>query len=296
MEITLFGLIAGVWLGWMYLDRRIFLSKEKQRLQLSRVSDSKKESRSRFANVYRNLGKKREEQDKLSKSQQDLEKKLKEAGLDNEEERGKYFLIRALAFVIGPGIGLSGYFVLPTYYATVMLLFVSIISLCVPIAWLKIKKAQRLEDLQRELPLLLDLVNLGTSAGWDVSASLERVVDALYVEFPGHPLMHEFKRAVWATSTGITWNEALSRISTRLENDSVRRSTLALGQAIKQGGDRSGQLEGIAADAQRSYQSALDKRLAALPVKAILITLMLMCSYFLMLLAPAAIQIKNNLY
>lgn len=69
---------------------------------------------------------------------------------------------------------------------------------------------------------------------------------------------------------------------------------MALGQAIRQGGDRSKQLEGIAEDAQRVYYGELDKRLAALPVKALLATMMLMMAYFIILLAPAVVQIKNS--
>ncbi|MCB0339260.1 MAG: type II secretion system F family protein, partial [Bdellovibrionales bacterium] len=108
-----------------------------------------------------------------------------------------------------------------------------------------------------------------------------------------HPLIKEFKRGVWAISSGYTWAEALDRINRKIEIDAVRRASLALGQAIKQGGDRTSQLEGIAEDAQRVYYTSLDKRLAALPVKAVLVTLMLMIAYFMIILAPAAVQISG---
>jgi pilus assembly protein TadC len=102
------------------------------------------------------------------------------------------------------------------------------------------------------------------------------------------------RRARHLTASGYTWDEALSTVSQRLGNENVRRTALALGQAIKQGGNRTSQLDGIAMDAQRLYYTDLDKRLAALPVKAILVTMVLMIAYFLILMAPAAVQITQN--
>jgi hypothetical protein len=121
------------------------------------------------------------------------------------------------------------------------------------------------------------------------------VIDSLYSEFPKHPLIRELKRARWLAASGYTWEEALKRAGNKLNNDTVKRTTMALGQAIRQGGDRSKQLEGIAEDAQRVYYGELDKRLAALPVKALLATMMLMIAYFVILLAPAVVQIKTSI-
>jgi pilus assembly protein TadC len=225
-----------------------------------------------------------------------MSKKLQAAGLESPVEQGRFFLIRTVCAILGPGLGLTGYHYLPTYYATLLMITCSAIGLVTPILWLKGKTSGRNEDIQRELPLVLDLTNLGTSAGWDVAASLERVIDVLYKEFPNHPLLKEFKRARWLTASGYTWEEALDRVSKRLVLDSVRRSTLALGQAMKQGGDRTSQLEGIAEDAQRNYYAELDKRLATLPVKVLLITMGLMIAYFIIILAPAAVQIKRILF
>jgi pilus assembly protein TadC len=190
-----------------------------------------------------------------------------------------------------PLTGFLGFFWLPAYYATLWLLLITAIGLLVPLLWLRSKELERLEDIHRELPLLLDLTNLGTSAGWDVVASLEKVIDGLFVEFPNHPLIREMKKGRWLTASGYTWKEALEKISARVDDESVTRTMTALGQAIAQGGSRSKQLESIAQDTQRSYYAQLDKRLAGLPVKVVLVTVVLMLAYFVILLAPALLQV-----
>lgn len=230
----------------------------------------------------------------LKQSKSKLESKLKEAGLESSEAQGKFILIRIALGIGCPIIGfVVGFHYMIPYYATLFTLFMTSMGVALPIMWLKARTSNRMEEIQRELPLVLDLTNLATSAGWDVAAALERVIDALYVEFPEHPLIRELKRARWLIPSGYTWEEALKRVSEKLSEDTVRRTTLALAQAIRQGGDRSMQLEGIAQDAQRIYYSSLDKRLASLPVKALLLTMLLMIAYFIILLAPAAVQIKD---
>jgi hypothetical protein len=230
-----------------------------------------------------------------SKGERDMAQKLADAGLEGAAEQGKFFLFRTLSYLVFPLIGASGYLFLIPYYATILTLICSAAGILMPMFWLKGKIVGRTEEIQRELPLVLDLTNLGTSAGWDVSSSLERVIDSLYSEFPKHPLIRELKRARWLAASGYTWEEALKRAGNKLNNDTVKRTTMALGQAIRQGGDRSKQLEGIAEDAQRVYYGELDKRLAALPVKALLATMMLMIAYFVILLAPAVVQIKTSI-
>jgi len=225
--------------------------------------------------------------------EREVQRRLREAGLESSIERGGYVLLKMLSYLSGPVIGGISYLYLIPYYATVLTILLSIIGLLFPIFWLKARAKSRDEDIQRELPLLVDLTNLGTSAGWDLSVALERAIDILAEKFPGHPLMREFKRARLLASTGYTWDESLARVANTLSNDAVRRCTLALSQALRQGGDRTRQLDGIAEDAQRIYYAELDKRLAQMPVKAVIVTMVLMLSYLMIVLSPAVVQVKQ---
>lgn len=296
-EIVTLGLLA--WFLWMFAKQHfIYTTREKGRIHPEHM-DIMAQLQKQFNMILVALGnqaaKKQTVSYQAAKAEKEMARKLRMAGLETAAEQGRFFLIRVVSSVTGPLLGLCGYTVLPAYYATLLMLTCSAIGIVAPMLWLRGKILNRTEDIQRELPLLLDLTNLGTSAGWDVAASLEKVIDALAVEFPSHPLIKEFRRAKWLTASGYTWREALERLGKKLDNDSVRRATLALTQALKQGGDRSSQLEGIADDAQRTYYGELDKRLASLPVKAIFVTMLLMMSYFVILLSPAAVGIKRSL-
>ncbi len=230
-----------------------------------------------------------------SKARKELVQNLAAAGFETAAERGKFVLLRTLCYLGFPALGACAYLYVIPYYATIITIFSAAVGIMIPLFWLQACKRRRLEQVQRELPLVLDLTNLGTSAGWDLAASLERVVDALYVEYPQHPLIKELKKARWLTASGYTWNEALERVSERLGDESVVRTMLALGQAMTQGGNRSKQLESIAEDTQRLYYAQLDRRLASLPIKVVLLTMLLMIAYFIILLAPATVQMGHIL-
>lgn len=231
----------------------------------------------------------------ISKKEKEKQKKLRNAGLESAQAQAKYMIFKTVSLIGFPLVGSVAYLHLQLYYANLLMIFATGAGLLLPMMWLGSRAKKRTEDIQRELPLVLDLTNMGTSAGWDVASSLERVIDALYPEFQDHPLIKELKRARWIAASGYTWEESLEQVAQKLNNDTVRRTTLALTQAIKQGGDRSRQLESIAQDAQRIYYSELDKRLAGLPAKALLVTMMLMLGFFGLLMTPVVTGIKDSL-
>jgi len=296
---TLIALGFVGWFSWMFIQHQLNIARELGRFQ-SEPIDLVGQVRQQFNVFLAQVGGRKQAREKMryqmAKADKDMARKLQQAGLESVVEQGRYFLLRIVSFTAGPILGASTYLVLPPYYATLSTLALSAAGILIPIFWLSGRIRRRTEDIQRELPLFLDLTTLGTTAGWDLAAAVEKVIDALYAEFPEHPLFKELRRARWLTSSGYTWTEVLDRVGRKLDNDSVRRATLALTQAMKQGGDRSSQLEGIAQDAQRAYYAGLDKRLAGLPVKIVLLTMVLMMSYFLILLAPAVVQVKRTVF
>ena len=290
-----------VWLVWMQVNDRVVVSREMGRFDEEHM-DLFHRVYERFEELFTFIGTRSQERfrkkSKVRPGQAEVEmtRRLVDAGLESPAELGKFIFLKFCCYLGLPLVGALGFLSLPSYYASVLLVILCIVAVLVPALWLRAKQHRRTEEIQRELPLLIDLTNLGTSAGWDIASALERVVEALDKEFPNHPLFREFKKAKWLAATGFTWQETLNRISMRLRNDAVQRCTAALSQAMSQGGDRTTQLDGIAEDAQRVYYAELDKRLAALPVKAVLITMLLLLAYFIVILAPAGTQIKNVVF
>jgi len=252
----------------------------------------------RVDRFFERLGKKfttkKKSANQTTSKDKEMAAKLRAAGLESASDHGRYAIVRYSAYVSWPIIALIAWLNFTPYYATVSSLFSFGFVVLMPHLWLSRRSLGRREVIQRELPLVVDLTNLATSAGWDTSVALEKVIDALAPEFPNHPLFKELKRARWLVGSGYTWGEALERVSRKIGDETVTRVTSALDQAMDKGGDRSAQLSGIASDAQRSYYAALDKRLAAIPVKSLIITMILFLTYFAILLAPSAVGIAKN--
>ena len=291
------ALVVSTWIGHVAYVQYRSSSRELGRFNDSQ-SDLISEATENFNSLVSSMVERRQKKLTLSyqaaKSQEKNARKLYEAGLESTTAQGKYLLFKISSSLVFPLLGACSYFFFIPYYATLTTIVSALFGIMLPVLYLRARILTRNEDIERELPVLLDLTNLGTSAGWDVTSSLERVIDAMYEEFPDHPLVKEFKKARWLTASGYTWHEALNRTSQKLGNDSVRRTTLALGQAIKQGGDRTTQLEGISQDAHRIYHANIDKRLAALPVKATLVMMVLMIAYLIIILAPAMVSLKSS--
>lgn len=298
METVLIAVVLLAWFIWMFLDQRLIEIREKKRLRAGTNRGTFGQMQHRFEQFLERIGAKAKPDAivnlKQTKKLEEMSKKLQRAGLESGAEVGKYHLLKLVCYTVLPVLGALGFLKLGTYFATILFLIVSIVSLFLPELWLRAKRNHRNEEIERELPLLIDLLNLGTSAGWDTGASLEKVIDALAVEYPSHPLIKEFRKARWLATSGYSWFEALERVGDRLESDAVRRATLAISQAIKQGGDRTSQMQGIAEDAQRVYYSELDKRLAALPMHAVVVTVLTLAGYMLIIMAPAVVQLQQS--
>lgn len=289
-------IVATFFFGWKLVQLERAHQRELGRFII--VSETEQSLDKKIDRFFDSLGKRFVKQsDKKNQAKQkdrDMNEKLRQAGFEAVGDQAKFALVRLVCYGSWPIMMGFAWFNFSTYYATVSSVFSFAFVVLAPHLLLSRKALHRRESIQRELPLVIDLTNLATSAGWDISVALERVVGALGDEYPGHPLINELKRAKWLASSGYTWSEGLDLVVRRLNDDTVTRVAKALIQAMEQGGDRSEQLGGIAQDAQRSYYATLDKRLAAIPVKSLVITMMLFLTYFVVLLAPAGVGIQSS--
>ena len=228
-------------------------------------------------------------------SQQELEglvvgeEERRYSAAEKSREEGKFqalAVISWLSWIVAFAFICSNF---ATFYIwpSVVLSFIAIVIL--PPHLLKQSQLRREELIQRDLPLFVDLLNLTIRAGRDLASALEEVIAVLASECPKSVLYRELKRAQWLVSKGYTWPECLERMADKLNQQEVARLAFVVASAFENGGDRSLQLNGIALDAQGNYYSALDRRLAGVPLKALLVTLGLFFAYFAILLAPSAL-------
>lgn len=76
---------------------------------------------------------------------------------------------------------------------------------------------QRLKNIKRRMPFLLDLLTLLMEAGSTFLGSLRQAVD----EFEGHPIAQEFGRVLTDMNLGKTRTEALEAMRDRLADDEI---------------------------------------------------------------------------
>ena len=95
------------------------------------------------------------------------------------------------------------------------------IAVAVTALWLRHRLAmaarQRLHDIKRRMPFLLDLLTLLMEAGSTFLGSLRQAVG----EFEGHPVAQEFGRVLGDMNLGKTRTEALQAMRDRLADDEI---------------------------------------------------------------------------
>jgi len=82
---------------------------------------------------------------------------------------------------------------------------------------LAVRARQRLRDIKRRMPFLLDLLTLLMEAGSTFLGSLKQAVG----EFEGHPVAQEFGRVLGDMNLGKTRTEALQAMRDRLADDEI---------------------------------------------------------------------------
>lgn len=111
-----------------------------------------------------------------------------------------------------------------------------------PWIWVAQRRAKRIERLQQQLPLALDLMGRALRAGHTLSSALKMAGD----EVPD-PLGCEFRQLCDEVNFGMSMSEALPRLSQRVPLADMRYLTVAVMIQREAGGNLTELLDGLAA-------------------------------------------------
>ncbi len=111
-----------------------------------------------------------------------------------------------------------------------------------PWIWVSQRRAKRIERLQQQLPLALDLMGRALKAGHTLSSALKMVGDEV-----ADPLGGEFRQLCDEVNFGMPMSEALSRMSQRVPLDDIRYLTVAVMIQREAGGNLTELLDSLAA-------------------------------------------------
>jgi tight adherence protein C len=129
-----------------------------------------------------------------------------------------------------------------------------------------------------QIPLLLDLLAAGSSAGLSGRMALRRAVDAL-----GGPLAAELEGALDAVELGAPWRAELAATSERLRLPDLRRTVAALHRTETLGSSLSDSTAELAASVRAARRLAVTERARTAPVKMLFPLVFLVLPAFLLL-------------
>ena len=162
--------------------------------------------------------------------------------------------------------------------AWVLALPLVVVAARLPDVWLSRLSARRLAAANREVPVLLDLLAVATSAGLPPQTAFQRAVDAAE-----GPLADELRAVLRATDLGGRWRDELASTARRLGLPDLDRVVGALTRAEALGSSLSEEVGRLAADVREARRAAATERARAAPVKMLFPLVFLVLPAFLLL-------------
>lgn len=144
-------------------------------------------------------------------------------------------------------------------------------------------RARRRTACFSELPVLLDIMTLGLSAGLSFDSSLE-----LYCEQYDNALSQAFGEAMLSWRIGVrTREQALARLADELGIDALRRFASVVAEALSFGVPLAGTLERQAQAVRGEQRSKVEEQIEKVPVKMLVpLGTLIVPAMFLAILGP----------
>ncbi len=169
--------------------------------------------------------------------------------------------------------------------------FLWAISFRLPDILLDSKRNERVEQIRREIPDLLDLLTISIEAGLGFEQALDRSVAAM----PG-PLTSEFRRMLQEIRIGSNRADALRAVDARTEIKELRSFIMAVLQADTFGVSIGKILRAQASDARQRRRTWAQEKAQKMPVKLLFpLILCIFPAVFVVVIGPAVIDIAQNL-
>jgi tight adherence protein C len=147
-----------------------------------------------------------------------------------------------------------------------------------PDLWLAARARRRLALADREIPLLLDLLAAGSSAGLSAPLALRRAVGVI-----GGPLAEELGTVVRATDLGARWRDEMRATAERLALADLCTAMAALTRTESLGASLADSMSRLASQVREERRAELSERARKAPVKMLFPLVFLVLPAFLLL-------------
>ena len=139
-------------------------------------------------------------------------------------------------------------------------------------------RARRTRAVDAEVPQLLDLLAVASSAGLSAPLALRRATDAVY-----GPLADELRQVLQASDLGARWRDELAAMASRTGSADLRRAVAALGRTETLGASLATSTAELAASVRAARRAATTQRARTAPIKMLFPLVFLILPAFLLL-------------
>ncbi len=139
-------------------------------------------------------------------------------------------------------------------------------------------RKRRKREIDAEVPQLLDLLAVASSAGLSAPLALRRASEAVY-----GPLADELRQVLRASDLGARWRDELAAMASRTGSADLRRAVAALGRTETLGASLATSTAELAASVRAARRAATTQRARTAPIKMLFPLVFLILPAFLLL-------------
>ena len=177
----------------------------------------------------------------------------------------------------------------PSLLAWGALVFASVLGWRAPVIVVQRRAKARREEIDRELPELIDLLVVSIEAGVGLAGALQMMSARMQ-----GPLGVELRLMQQEQSMGLSSDHALSKLLDRCDTPSVRSFVRSLQQGERLGVSIGTILRNLAAEMRTRRRQLAEERAQKAPVKILFpLIFLIFPSMFIILLGPAVFALKN---
>ena len=158
-----------------------------------------------------------------------------------------------------------------------------------PLVVMQRRARERYEQIDRDLPELIDLLVVSVEAGVGLGGALQMIA----IRMPG-PLGDELRLMLQEQSMGLSSDQSLGKLLDRCDTPSVRSFVRSLQQGERLGVSIGSILRGLAVEMRTRRRQAAEERAQKAPIKMLFpLIFLIFPSIFVVLLGPAVFSIKS---
>jgi tight adherence protein C len=221
-------------------------------------------------------------------SLEQVQQRLLAAGMNTVSPSG-YLAAKGFLAAFGAVVGIAGWVSIGGVAGFAMTIALAALGYVIPGVVVKGRASRRRDDVQAALPDALDLLAVSVEAGLGFDAAIAKLVEHMH-----GPLIDEFGLALTEMRVGEARQDALKKLSARVDSPELAAFVRAIIQADQLGISLGKILRVQAVDTRLKRQAAAEERAMKAPIKMLFPTvLFIFPAMFIVVLGPALIQLSK---